>query len=87
MTPDGIRFRLIQVQADELYRIIAAMKANPPPNAAELVGVIRELRAELAAAVAALPAATGGTVTHVATVDDDDDDDEGVTASPLPRPE
>lgn len=53
-TPDGIRFHLIKLQADELTRIIAAMKANPPPNATELVGVIREVRAELAAAITAL---------------------------------
>ena len=53
-TPNGIRFRLLQVQADELNRIIAAMKANPPPNAAELVGVIRELRDELKATATAL---------------------------------
>ena len=54
VTPNGIRFRLLQVQADELNRIIAAMKANLPPNATELVGVIREVQAELAAAATAL---------------------------------
>ena len=54
MTPNGIRFRLLQVQADELNRIIAAMKANPPANAAELVATCQEIQAELKAALTAM---------------------------------
>ena len=53
-TPDGIRFHLIKLQADELTRIIAVLKSTRPSNMVELVETVRVLRAELAAAVAAL---------------------------------
>ena len=53
-TPNGIRFRLLTVQNDELVRIITALKATRPMNMAELLETVRELQDELKAALTAL---------------------------------
>ena len=54
MTPNGIRFRLLTVQNDELVRIIAAMKATRPANLAELVVTCQALQAEIKAGLTRL---------------------------------
>lgn len=61
MTPDNIRFRLLKAQNDELVRIIAAMKANPPANTAELVATCQTLQADIRAGLTALDRAAVAT--------------------------
>ena len=59
VTPNGIRLRLLTAQNDELVRIIAAMKANPPANLAELVVTCQALQADIRAGLTALDRAAG----------------------------
>ena len=59
VTPNGIRLRLLTAQNDELVRIIAAMKANPPANLAELVVTCQALQADIRAGLRALDRAAG----------------------------